>query len=68
MSRKGTHTCDIVVDYHRCPECGYINENREKFRYQLGEYLKDVVCCRCGCEFVLKRERKPKFGPIWDYD
>jgi len=68
VSSKGTHTWDIVVDYQRCPECGYINESREKFHYQMGEYLKDVTCLRCQRIFTVKRFRRPKFGPIWDYD
>lgn len=68
VSSKGNHTWDIVIEYHRCPECGFINESRDKYHYQLGEYLKDVACVRCGFRFTVKKERQPKFGPLLGHE
>jgi len=68
MGQKGSHTWTIVVDYHRCPECGCINESRKEFRYELGKYLKEVSCDRCQTEFEVDKPYKPTFGPIWDQE
>lgn len=64
MTQKGEHTWDLVVDYQRCPECGFIIENRESFRYQMGAWVKDVSCDRCGNTFIVQDHRKPTFGPL----
>ena len=64
MTQKGAHTWDLIIHYHRCPNCGYIVENREDFRYILGDWIKDVTCERCHHEFVVKKKNKPTFGPL----
>lgn len=64
MTQKGSHTWDLVVDYQRCPKCGFINENREEFRYEMGSWIKDITCDRCGNHFTIKDKREPTFGPL----
>jgi len=64
MSQQGKHTWDIIIHYHRCPECGFIIENREGYRYQLGKYQKEVVCDRCHNHFMLVKQREPSIGPL----
>lgn len=64
MTRKGPHTWDLVLQYHRCPKCGYIIESREGFRHRLGSWMKEVQCDRCKHSFELKKDRKPSFGPL----
>jgi hypothetical protein len=64
MTQKGTHTWDIIIQYHRCPNCGGIIESREDFRYRSGKWSKDVKCDRCGHVFVLTKQRKRSFGPL----
>ena len=56
MTQKGAHTWDLIIHYHRCPNCGYIVENMEDFRYILGDWIKDVKCERCHHEFVVKKK------------
>ncbi|NGX42675.1 MAG: hypothetical protein K940chlam7_00959 [Chlamydiae bacterium] len=53
MGQKGEHTWDIVIHYHRCPECGYIIESRQGFTFRAGKYQKEVVCDRCDHEFLV---------------
>ncbi|MCB1111717.1 MAG: hypothetical protein H7A37_05945 [Chlamydiales bacterium] len=65
MREKGTHTWDLVIQYHRCPECDYVFDNRQQYRYQLGHYIKDVECPRCHHEFRLEKNRKPVVGPFF---
>ena len=50
MTQKGEHTWDLVVDYHRCPKCGYINESRVEYQQH-----KDYVNKRDHV-FPLRRE------------
>lgn len=64
MSQKGSHTWDLIVHYHRCPDCGYIIENRDDFQYEHGKYVKNVKCGRCHKEFIVQKERELSFGPL----
>lgn len=59
-----THTFDIFINYHSCPECKYILENRKPYVYRLGKYYLDLECPRCGHGFEVESPRKPKFGPL----
>ena len=65
MTQKGPHTWDIVVDYCRCPHCGFILENREKPVYREGMYRKSLVCPRCHKDYQVTRGKKPTFGPLF---
>ena len=64
MTQKGEHTWDLVIDYQRCPQCGFINEDRQELQYQLGSWIKEVVCTRCQHAFIIKDNRKQTFGPL----
>ncbi len=64
MTQKGTHTWDLILQYHRCPKCGYIIESREDYLYRLGKYVKDVECSQCHEQFSLIKPVKPHFGPL----
>lgn len=64
MTQKGEHTWDLVIDYRRCPECGFIIESRDGFEYRLGKWEKEVDCTRCGNRFTVSSSRKPRFGPL----
>lgn len=64
MSQKGLHTWDLILQYHRCPNCWAIIESREDFHYRLGSWVKEVACMRCGYVFELTKARKPSFGPL----
>lgn len=76
MTQKGEHTWDLVIDYQRCPQCGFIIESREGFQYRLGKWEKDVECPRCAHRFSVVSNRKVRFGPLigapeprsFDYD
>lgn len=65
MTQKGTHTWDLTLDYHRCPQCGFIIESRDSYQYRLGAWIKDLQCERCGHTFSLQKDRKPSFGPLF---
>lgn len=64
MPQKGTHTWDLYLAYHQCPNCSYIIENRVDYAYRLGKYIKDVECPRCHALFTLTRQSKTTFGPL----
>lgn len=65
MTQKGPHTWDIIIQYHQCPKCGYINESREDYEYRLGKYQKDIRCERCGNNFTLTKRARPSMGPFF---
>ncbi|GAB4236676.1 MAG: hypothetical protein Tsb0021_16440 [Chlamydiales bacterium] len=65
IKHKGTHTWDIYLDYHRCPKCGYIIEDRQTFYYSMGQDLKDLMCPRCKKTFTIKKRGSPRIGPIF---
>lgn len=56
-----SHTWDIVVDYHQCPKCGFINESRVAYKHN----KKEVICGRCNEKFTLTKEHTTTFGPIF---
>lgn len=64
MTQKGEHTWDLVLDYHRCLNCGYIFESRQKYEYRFRKYQKDLECPRCKHLFTVTKETKPTFGPL----
>lgn len=65
MTQKGSHTWDLVVDYHRCPKCGFITESRQSFYSDAeGKWSKKITCGRCDGQFVVNKARKPSFGPF----
>lgn len=64
MSQKGTHTWDLILQYHQCPKCGYIIESRKGYDYRLGKYQKDLECERCHHIFTVTKNTKPTFGPL----
>lgn len=63
--KGSTHNWDIVIQYHRCPKCGYIIESREDYIYRMGKYVKDLECSRCHHHFTLTKTSRPTFGPLW---
>lgn len=65
MTQKGTHTWDMVVSYHKCPECGYIVENQDVWKVEKDHYEKPIVCPRCKHSFVAIKPRKKGFGPFF---
>jgi hypothetical protein len=65
MTQKGSHTWDLITDYHRCQKCGYIIESRQAFqRDDKGAWFKSIICERCGNQFVINKLCKPSFGPL----
>ena len=62
---RGSHTWDIVVQYHRCPACHAIQESREDYRYQLGKYIKDLECPKCHHHYTIVKRSRPMFGPLF---
>lgn len=64
MSRKGSHTWEMFLFYHRCPECGYVFESRKPFEEIMGKMEKKEHCPRCLKSFKIFKEREPSFGPL----
>lgn len=62
--RHGNHTWDIVLDYHLCPQCGYIIENRQKYTLSSGSYQRNLVCERCKHNFTVTKHKPKTFGPF----
>lgn len=59
--QRGKHTWDLRWDYARCPECGYINEDRLNYTYEKKMLVKEITCQKCQHSF--KKEIKPNsFG------
>lgn len=66
--RHGNHTWDLILHYVRCPKCGYIMENREKFETHFHRLEKNIICTRCQSAFKMAKKRKPVFGPLLGHD
>lgn len=66
--RHGTHTWDLILHYYRCPKCGYIMENREKFEPRFHQLEKEMICLRCQHIFTVKKKTQPTFGPLLGHD
>ena len=62
--QHGNHTWDLNVHYYRCPQCGYILENRDKFELRFNQLLKDMACPRCQYAFRVIKKNRPTFGPL----
>lgn len=64
--KKGTHTWDMHLHYHRCPACGKIHESRSAYEYRLGVYQLDLTCSRCEHHWTEDKPTKPRFGPFFN--
>lgn len=64
MPQKGTHTWDMILHYHRCPECGYVFESRHPYEMILGKLQKEEECPRCFDRFMIEKQREVSFGPL----
>lgn len=64
MTQKGEHTWDLVIDYQRCPKCGFINEDRQEYHYEMGSWIKEIHCDRCSHVFAVQDNRTLTFGPL----
>lgn len=64
MTQKGEHTWDLILQYHRCPQCNFIIESREDYLFTNKAWTKDVSCPRCGNHFTVTKTRKKTFGPL----
>ena len=64
MTQKSPHTWDMNLQYHRCPKCGFINENRDGWNYRLSKYEKELECSKCHEHFVEIKKTMPRFGPL----
>ncbi len=65
MTQKGTHTWDLIVDYHECPNCGYIIESREGYQLEGGQYIKNLECPRCHHKFIVTKGKKNSIFPLF---
>lgn len=66
--RHGNHTWDMILHYYRCPGCGYIMENRDKFESRFHRLEKEVICPICKKHFVVERKTQSTFGPLLGND
>lgn len=64
MTQRGDHTWDIVISYHKCPHCEYIIEDRTKYEYHNGMYVKELQCPKCKHVFKVKKNVKLRVGPL----
>jgi DNA-directed RNA polymerase subunit RPC12/RpoP len=60
----GTHTYDIYLAYHGCPECGKIVESRAPYEYRMGVREKELQCPRCSHEWTERCKKKVSLGPL----
>lgn len=65
MRKKGTHTFDIYLRYHRCPFCGFIFESRADYQSEFGHRVKDLICPRCSHEYRIKKNGLEPIGPLF---
>ncbi|SCA58980.1 Uncharacterized protein AB751O23_BP_00060 [Chlamydiales bacterium SCGC AB-751-O23] len=61
---KGDHTFKIHQAYHRCPDCGWVNESRKGFKEIWGKLEKEEVCQKCKHEFIIYKEKSKALGPL----
>lgn len=45
--RRGLHTFDRELEYHRCAKCAHLFESRHNFTYELGGWVKKLECPLC---------------------
>jgi uncharacterized C2H2 Zn-finger protein len=62
---QGDHTWDIIVDYHRCPACGFIQESRQPYAVEGDILVKQLTCERCDGVFKATKARKKSFAPLF---
>lgn len=65
MTQQGTHTWDLILHYHRCPSCGFINESRQDFQPRSNEWIKELKCERCHQVFTVTKPKRRTFGPLF---
>jgi uncharacterized C2H2 Zn-finger protein len=75
MSQKGSHTWDLNLDYHLCPKCKQIFEDRQAYTLKAGRYVKEMKCPYCEHLFSASKANKAHWSlfsgadefPEWDW-
>ncbi len=75
MTQKGSHTWDLVIDYHVCPTCKRIIEDRQNYIRVSKRLAKEIKCPYCEHVFSAIKESKPQWAlfsgndeiPDWDW-
>jgi rubredoxin len=62
--KHGNHTWEFLLHYYRCPKCGYVIEDRNKYERRMRLLQKEVYCNRCQYEFTVTKKKMPTFGPL----
>lgn len=62
--QHGDHTWDIIIDYVKCPHCGYILENRQKYESHPTGYERPMVCIHCKQSFTSYRNNQPDWPAL----
>lgn len=64
MGKKGSHTWDIIIQYHLCPHCHTVVESRKDWTYRAGKEFKKLTCPKCKKSITLTREYRGPIGPL----
>lgn len=75
MTQRGSHTWDMVIDYHLCPNCKRIIESRQNYLYTSGRCVKEIQCPYCEHAFSVSKDKKAHWSlfsgsdevPEWDW-
>lgn len=75
MVQKGSHTWELVWQYHLCPHCQHIIESRCDYTLNNNQLVKEITCPYCYQNFIeekpLKRRSRSLFKshePVeWDW-
>lgn len=59
-----THTWEIYLHYYRCPNCGYVLEDRNSFEQRGKVFEKTLLCPRCETKWREETSLKPRNGEI----
>ncbi len=62
--REGCHTWDLTIDYHRCPKCHSIKENRKRYERRHGKWQVEVACSKCDHIYTVTKNERQTFGPL----
>lgn len=62
MTQRGSHTWDIIIDYHLCPKCQCIVEDRQNYILNSGQYVKEVKCPSCAHPFSVTKAKKSSWA------
>ena len=63
--QKKLYTWETILEYIKCPKCGWILEDRQLYKSFFGKPYKQLQCLQCQHQWMVEKKKSQRFGPLF---